>query len=348
MRGPCSVASCVRTRPAATWSRTWRRAPPGSVAGRRVNSTVAVRTSAVWQVYGRKCLPAESRARRPGYPQFAARDWRRLGPDGHAFRMTVVALILTCAALQAPVSGPPGPSGPFPCGDDRCPGAWGWPLRPVPRVLRAFEPPARPWDPGHRGVDLRARPGQAVYAAGPGQVSYAARLAGRGVVAITHGSFRTTYLPVRPSVPVGRWVGRGDRIGTVEHRPEHCGGRPCLHWGARDRLGYTDPLALLGRGPIRLLPLWGSPGPRGVEILPPSPAPDPRGRPRGRLPGSGDPPGVRPRPVLVAAATTTGGGAVVLLFSALRPRPRRLRRGRARAIRAAGPRRGGGPDGRSP
>ncbi|HEV7934812.1 MAG TPA: M23 family metallopeptidase [Actinomadura sp.] len=285
--------------------------------------------------------------------------------------MTVVALLLTCAALQAPLSGPPCPSAPSLRQGDRCPGVWGWPLRPVPPVLRAFEPPARPWAPGHRGVDLGARPGQAVYAAGPGQISYAARLAGRGVVAIAHGSLRTTYLPVRPSVPVGRQVERGDRIGTVEGRPGHCGGSPCLHWGARDGLGYTDPLALLGRRPIRLLPIWGTPGPRGAEVLPSSPAADPRGgpdvpdgpagrehdhlhdHPRGHLLGSDDPPGVRPRPLLVAAAAASGGGAVLLLSPAFhRPLRRALRRralagGRA-AIRAGRPRLGGGPGGRSP
>jgi Membrane proteins related to metalloendopeptidases len=101
---------------------------------------------------------------------------------------------------------------------------WRWPLVPHPQVLRGFSPPALPWGPGHRGVDLAARPGQPVYAAGAGLVSYAARLSGRGVIAIIHDRvLRTTYLPVLPSVRPGRRVAAGDRIGVVEDLHGHCG-----------------------------------------------------------------------------------------------------------------------------
>ncbi len=34
--------------------------------------------------------------------------------------------------------------------------AWEWPLSPKPAVLRAFDPPDKPWMSGHRGVDLEA------------------------------------------------------------------------------------------------------------------------------------------------------------------------------------------------
>jgi hypothetical protein len=133
--------------------------------------------------------------------------------------------------------------------------AWRWPLGPpAPRVVRAFSPPTVPWGPGHRGVDLAARPGESVYAAGSGRVSYAGRLAGRGVVAIDHGPLRTTYLPVRPSVQAGRPVTLGSRIGVLEAGHLHCV-TPCLHWGLRKGHVYLDPLSLVRRE-VRLLPQW--------------------------------------------------------------------------------------------
>jgi murein DD-endopeptidase MepM/ murein hydrolase activator NlpD len=105
-------------------------------------------------------------------------------------------------------------------------------------------------------VDLPARPGQPVYAAGAGRIGYARDLAGRGVVTVIHGGFRTTYLPVRPSVRSGRRVTAGMRIGVVENVLGHCGQTTCLHWGLRQGVTYLDPLLLLGRAPVRLLPWW--------------------------------------------------------------------------------------------
>lgn len=131
---------------------------------------------------------------------------------------------------------------------------WQWPLRP-PHVVRAFTPPAHPWDSGHRGIDLAAKAGQPVYAAGSGRVGYAKDLAGRGVITLIHGPLRTTYLPVRPSVRTGATVASGDRIGTLEDRPGHCP-ISCLHWGLLRARTYLDPLTLLGLGPVRLLPQW--------------------------------------------------------------------------------------------
>lgn len=156
--------------------------------------------------------------------------------------MTLLTLLLTCMIA---IGGP---------GLD----AWRWPLGPpAPRVLRAYSPQSSPWGPGHRGVDLAGRPGQAVYAAGPGRVFYADRLAGRGVVAIDHGALRTTYLPVRPSVHVGGRVASGTRIGVLEGGRLHCR-VTCLHWGLRRGALYLDPLNLVRRQ-VRLLPRWTSP-----------------------------------------------------------------------------------------
>ncbi|WP_344969757.1 murein hydrolase activator EnvC family protein [Streptosporangium fragile] len=133
---------------------------------------------------------------------------------------------------------------------------WEWPITGRPRVLRGFAPPAQPWLAGHRGIDLDARPGTGVRAAGAGTVGYAGPLAGRGVVTVLHpGGLRTTYLPVRPTVRRGQAVVAGEVIGVLQDAPGHCP-VPCLHWGLlRDRM-YLDPLLLLGHGQVRLLPLW--------------------------------------------------------------------------------------------
>lgn len=133
---------------------------------------------------------------------------------------------------------------------------WRPPLDGPVRVVRSFDPPARPWLPGHRGVDLAAAVGRPVRAAGAGVVTFARRLAGRGVVVVRHaGGLRTTYLPVRPSVRPGQPVRAGEALGTLEDRPGHCPAA-CLHWGLRRGADYLDPLSLIGAGPVRLLPVW--------------------------------------------------------------------------------------------
>jgi murein DD-endopeptidase MepM/ murein hydrolase activator NlpD len=121
-------------------------------------------------------------------------------------------------------------------------------------------------------VDLAAAPGQTVRAATAGRVSFAGRIAGHGVVALSHGALRTTYLPVIPSVRTGQYLPAGTRLGTVQDLPGHCGPLHCLHWGLRNDLNYLDPLSML-RPRVRLLPHWTPrhrlwPGP-----LVPGPAP---------------------------------------------------------------------------
>jgi murein DD-endopeptidase MepM/ murein hydrolase activator NlpD len=105
-------------------------------------------------------------------------------------------------------------------------------------------------------VDLLARVGQPVLAAGEGVVTFAGRVAGRGVVTVRHGGgWRTTYEPVTAAVTAGQHVRRGDRLGTVAPSSGHCVPRTCLHWGALLEEDYRDPLALLQRRRPILLPL---------------------------------------------------------------------------------------------
>ena len=129
---------------------------------------------------------------------------------------------------------------------------------PVPEpvsVLRRFDPPSTEFGPGHVGVDLRTTWGGTVRAAATGVVAFAGRVAGRGVVVLSHpDGIRTEYEPVHPLVGVGAHVRAGDPIGVVRGRHPGCPGE-CLHWGARRGDTYLDPLILLRPlGPVVLLP----------------------------------------------------------------------------------------------
>lgn len=138
---------------------------------------------------------------------------------------------------------------------------WEWPLAPRPPVLRPFEVPTSPWGPGHRGLDLAARPGEPVLAVEAGTVTHAGVLAGRGTVTVRHADgLASTYEPLRVTVREGQPVAAGDRLGTVDAGAggSHC--RGCLHLGARRSPGYLDPLPLLtGAGRVRLLPIGPAP-----------------------------------------------------------------------------------------
>jgi murein DD-endopeptidase MepM/ murein hydrolase activator NlpD len=137
-----------------------------------------------------------------------------------------------------------------------------------PLVVRGWAPPATPYGPGHRGVDLAAAPGAPVRAVARGRVVFAGRVAGRGVVSVAldgtgNPALRTTYEPVRATVHKGDRVAPGQVVGVLGAPPgyRHCAGS-CLHWGLRRGAEYLDPLLLLPPellhpGPSRLLPVPG-------------------------------------------------------------------------------------------
>lgn len=165
--------------------------------------------------------------------------------------LVLVAVLSVVPALPAPATGAPEEAAPVGV----------WPLVPRPVVAEGFDPPDDPWGAGHRGVDLLGVPGQSVRAALPGRVTFAGRLAGRGVVVVEHGDprtgvTRTTYEPVSTSRSVGDRVTAGQPIGHLELLGSHCLPRACLHWGWLRGETYLDPLLLVGAGPVRLLPLW--------------------------------------------------------------------------------------------
>ncbi|GGY35460.1 hypothetical protein GCM10010363_15380 [Streptomyces omiyaensis] len=145
-----------------------------------------------------------------------------------------------------------------------------WPLGPpVPEITRSWRPPAGPYAPGHRGIDLAAPEGATVRAPADGTVTFAGPVGGRGTLTLTlprtgTPPLRTTFTPVTPLARAGDRVRAGDPLAHVAPGT-HCP-RSCLHWGLRRGDRYLDPLTLLRRGPSRLLPVTTAPA------APPAPA----------------------------------------------------------------------------
>ena len=125
---------------------------------------------------------------------------------------------------------------------------YSWPLKTDRKIVGKFDNPPEPWLAGHRGVDIATVLNRIVYSPGPGTVTYAGDLAGRGVVSVMHGWFRTTYEPVTPSVVVGQVVKKDQALGRISAGVSHCGSATtgyCLHWGMRTDTKYFNPLILL-------------------------------------------------------------------------------------------------------
>ncbi|MEU4615361.1 M23 family metallopeptidase [Streptomyces umbrinus] len=200
----------------------------------------------------------------------------------------VVAALPAATALDGDPGGGPGgglgglgggsggSSPPSPPADTPVPAVGrAWPVGLRPSVIRGWEPPATTYGRGHRGVDLTAAPGAPVRAVAPGRISFAGRVAGRGVVSVElNGTgdppLRTTYEPVRATAKKGAEVAAGEVIGVLEPTGSHCPAS-CLHWGLRRGDAYLDPLSLLppwllGRGPSRLLPVIGVPEPKARTV----------------------------------------------------------------------------------
>lgn len=174
-----------------------------------------------------------------------------------------MALLFTLALLLAQAVGNPAVMGPALMGPAQMgtsPGSgWRWPLSPRPAVVRAFDPPDRPWLSGHRGVDLSGRAEQPIFAPQDGVVSFAGWVVDRPVLTVDHGGgLRSSFEPVETELAVGARVARGQPMARVAAAPAHCEAG-CLHWGARRGDDYVNPLLLLGDlRPSILLP-WRDP-----------------------------------------------------------------------------------------
>ncbi|MFJ5955699.1 M23 family metallopeptidase [Paenarthrobacter sp. NPDC092416] len=122
---------------------------------------------------------------------------------------------------------------------------WSWPVSPKPAVLRAFDPPEKPWLSGHRGVDLQTAPdGGMVTAPADGVVTFAGVVVDRPVITIDHGEgLRSSFEPVSSDLQEGDHVVRGQLVGSIESG--HCGEAACVHWGVRRGDDYINPLGFL-------------------------------------------------------------------------------------------------------
>ena len=168
----------------------------------------------------------------------------------------VTALALAAGLLAAPAafgSAEPPPSLPAPSY-----GEYGWPVSGA--VIRRFEPPAGPFGPGHRGIDIAAAPGTSVRAPSDGVVAFAGQVAGDLHVSIDHPDGVRTSHSFLSSVAVRRGQGivRGQILGATA--AGHPGVEQAhLHFGARFAGQYIDPMLLLRRaslvGLIHLAPI---------------------------------------------------------------------------------------------
>jgi hypothetical protein len=156
-----------------------------------------------------------------------------------------------------------------------------------------------------RGADLRAAPGAPVRAPCSGRVSFTGPVPGFGLgVSVRCGGLVATVLRLGAVGPRrGAAVLAGERVGTA-------GATGVVRLGARragDRLGYRDPVALLGGGPGRAPPLAPL-GPRVRERWPRTPAPAPARRvaPRASPVARGVPLAAWLGAALVACALTAG------------------------------------------
>ena len=176
-----------------------------------------------------------------GYSAIAARS----GPTSHR-----LPLALTARAAVSPGRGSPR-AGPVPAS------AWSWPLSPRPAVLRAFDPPAKPWLSGHRGVDLEAALRRPAHLAGR---RHGELCRDRGGPAGHHD--RSRQRATQQFRAGGEFPDGGVRRGRGR-RPGACTGRP---------LRPGPALSPLGRPPRRRLrqPAGFRDGPSAVG---PAPAP---------------------------------------------------------------------------
>lgn len=138
-------------------------------------------------------------------------------------------------------------------------------VRPVDGpLITEIQPPAQPWFPGHRGVDLAAQPGEPIRASRDGRITFAGQVAGTGWLTIDHGGgLETTYGPIAlpPMVSAGTRVQAGHVIATLAPGQDHLdlGARtPHPHWPGHYR--YLNPLELDHVWTIRIRAHGNSPG----------------------------------------------------------------------------------------
>lgn len=119
-----------------------------------------------------------------------------------------------------------------------------WPLNGV-QIVGKYDAPKQQWLPGHRGLDLRADPQEAIIAPADGMIAFSGSVGGKAVVTIRHGGslsgLTSTFEPAKAERDVGAHVAKGERFAHVEGESDHCNDH-CLHWGIKSEgRQYTDP-----------------------------------------------------------------------------------------------------------
>ena len=119
-----------------------------------------------------------------------------------------------------------------------------WPLNGA-QIVGKYDAPKQQWLPGHRGLDLRADPQEAIIAPADGVSAFSGSVGGKAVVTIRHGGslsgLSSRFEPARAECDVGAHVAKGERFAHVEGESDHCNDH-CLHWGIKSEgRQYTDP-----------------------------------------------------------------------------------------------------------
>ncbi|PRI10902.1 murein hydrolase activator EnvC family protein [Leucobacter massiliensis] len=192
----------------------------------------------------------------------------RLLPGRLAPLLLAPALLAPGATASAPVADPRpvlladprpvlGELTPFAADAPAATPLWVPPLSGRLDITGPYRAPPHRYGAGHRGIDLRASPGDSVVAPAAGTVTFSGRVVDREVVSVRVDE-RTVYSlePVRGGVVAGSQVAAGALLGEVD-RGGHCG-TECVHLGVRVEGEYVTPLRYLLPRP-RLLPTGGEP-----------------------------------------------------------------------------------------
>lgn len=128
---------------------------------------------------------------------------------------------------------------------------WHQPFRGGFTLVKAFNPPDRPWLSGSRGVWLNLHnPQGTIESPCDGRVIYSAELAGRKVLSIDCGGIHSTFEPVVTTLHTGQHVTRGEQIASVPPLGSEWTSTSIregeIHWGAKvSRTRYINPLRML-------------------------------------------------------------------------------------------------------
>lgn len=175
---------------------------------------------------------------------------------------------LTALALLLPVAAPAAgtlpvlPLAPVSAADETLladqRGTWDSPTGSEPDVAKDFQPPAKRWLSGHRGVDLTVQLNGQIRAPADGTISHVGTVVDRSTITVDHGNgLRSSFEPVDSDLKRGDTVRKGQVIGTLANG-DHCffSIGACVHWGVRLRDEYVNPLQFVGAFlPSVLLPV---------------------------------------------------------------------------------------------